>query len=70
MYAGRLQRRELDIVVSSITFLYTRNMVIDYAFPYDYDGVRILETAPTIMYPGISVIYVPFSPGVWAAMLG
>jgi hypothetical protein len=45
-----------------------RNLVVDFSFPYDYDGMHLLEKAPTIEAPGLQTLTAPFTIGTWIAM--
>ncbi len=55
--------------VSTISMLHARNLVIDFAFPYDYDGVHALEKAPTIEESGLTTLTAPFTVGAWGGLI-
>jgi hypothetical protein len=63
-----VQRKEVDMAVSTITMLQTRNVVVDFSFPYDYDGMHVIEKAPTIEAPGLRTPTVPFTVETWIGM--
>ncbi|CAG0921968.1 unnamed protein product [Notodromas monacha] len=62
---GRIVKKELDISVTVMSMLETRNLVIDYAFPYDYDGMHLMEAAPIPLTPGFRAIINPFGSITW-----
>jgi hypothetical protein len=48
--------------------LHARNLVVDFSFPYDYDGTHLLEKAPIIEAPGLLTLTAPFTVGAWIGM--
>jgi hypothetical protein len=65
VYTGRVERKELDLAVSSLPMLYVRNLLVDYSFPYDYDGGHLLQKAPIIEPPGLMTLTAPFTFWAW-----